>query len=372
MEQVRLGLVAVALGGGAAFVLFVVFVAVSYRRRGSFSPLRALVWTAALVYFWAVWTYTLLPLPDPATARCAGTNLDPLAFLGDIEGAVTRAGGHPVAVLTDPAVLQLTLNVVLFVPLGFFVRVLGGRGTVTAGLVGLAVSGVVELTQLTGVWGLYPCAYRVFDVDDLLTNTVGALLGSVLAVVVPRRHWGRHGVVAPEAARPVTVPRRLLAMVCDWLAFTLVGAGVSVGVQALLLYVLNERATALEGRLATGAGLAVALLLWTVLTLVTGRTVGDAAVRLHYTGGPLPVPAGRALRLLGGVGGYGVLQLAALAGPLAAWAASLSLAFVVTAVVLTLVTAHGRGLPGLLSRQQAVDTRAGRVPLDMTDRTGAP
>ncbi len=352
-----LGIIAVVLGLGAGVVLFVGFVALSYRRRGSFSVLRAIAWAAALVYFWAIWTYTLLPLPDPAAIRCMPTNLDPLAFLDEIGAAVDRAQGRPVAALTDPAVLQITLNVVLFVPLGFFVRVLGGRGVVVAALGGLATSAVVELTQLTGVWGLYPCAYRVFDVDDLLTNTAGAVVGSVLAFVVPRRHWGRNSVVAPEAPRPVTVPRRLLGMVSDWLAFSLLGAGAAVAVQALLLYVLDDRQTALEGRLSTVVGVVVPLVGWLVLALVTGRTVGDLAVRLRYVGSPLPPAAARLLRLAGGVGGYGLLQLVQLSDGAAVWVGPMLAAFPVVAVVATLVTAHGRGLPGLLSRQHLEDSR---------------
>lgn len=57
---------------------------------------------AALVYFWAIWTYTLLPLPDAGDYRCAGVNLDVWAFLSDLGSARS---------LTDPAVLQLALNV---------------------------------------------------------------------------------------------------------------------------------------------------------------------------------------------------------------------------------------------------------------------
>ena len=42
---------------------------------------------------------------------------------------------------------------------------------------GFGMSLFVETTQLTGTWGLYACSYRVFDVDDLMTNTLGAVLG---------------------------------------------------------------------------------------------------------------------------------------------------------------------------------------------------
>ena len=65
-------------------------------------------------------------------------------------------------------------------PLGCFVRMLWGRGVVVSTATGLAVSAMIETTQITGVWGIYPCPYRVFDVDDLLANTSGALLGAVL------------------------------------------------------------------------------------------------------------------------------------------------------------------------------------------------
>ena len=158
---------AIAIGRGVLVgtALFVPFVAVSYRRRGRLTLGRSALWAAALVYFLSIWTYTLLPLPDAAFYACAGVNLDVFAFVDDLRAARS---------VTDFAVLQLALNVLLFLPLGFFLRVLGGRGILTALLVGFGVSLVIETTQLTGVWGIYPCAYRVFDVDDLLMNTLGA------------------------------------------------------------------------------------------------------------------------------------------------------------------------------------------------------
>ncbi len=34
-----------------------------------------------------------------------------------------------------------------------------------------------EFTQLTGLYFIYPSPYRVFDVDDLIMNTLGAIIG---------------------------------------------------------------------------------------------------------------------------------------------------------------------------------------------------
>ncbi|WP_127818819.1 VanZ family protein [Microbacterium sp. CPCC 204701] len=347
-EQVILGGLAVTAGVALAVLLFVPFVALTYRRRGGFGAGRFAVWGAALVYLMAIWTYTLLPLPDPDALRCAGVNLDVGAFVDDIRGALSRVGR---SALTDPAVLQVLLNVLLFVPLGFFVRVLGGRGIPTAVVTGFVVSALVETTQLTGVWGLYPCAYRVFDVDDLLANTCGALLGSLSALLVPRRHWGTPRYPDAEEPRPVTRRRRLLAMLCDILGAWLTALAASVVFQ-LALWALGAHAELRDGSAAGVVGTAAPVLAWLVVVMATGRTVGDLAVQLRYTGGPLPIGLARFLRLAGGIGGY--LVLLALPG---AWGL-VSGVFAVASVTLVLTTPDRRGLPGLASGQRLVDARA--------------
>jgi glycopeptide antibiotics resistance protein len=346
-QQVALGALAIGIGMLAGVVLFVPFVAISYRRRGRLSFGRMLLWIAALVYFWAIWTYTLLPLPDPATIRCVGVNLDVWKFVEDLQTAVHEPGTP----LTHPAFLQLALNVLLFVPLGFFIRVLGGRGILTALFVGLGVSLFIETTQVTGVWGLYPCAYRVFDVDDLLTNTTGAVIGSLLALVVPRRLRGSAKLQDAELPRPVTRGRRAVAMLCDLLGAVIVQATVSIAVQTLLV-VTGHRDLALDGTLASVSGVVVASATWLVVVLVGGRSVGDWAVELRYTGGPLPEPLARLLRWLGGVSGYLLLDL--LAAP---WS-GLSALFAIVSVVLLFTTERGRGLPGVLSVRRLDDARA--------------
>lgn len=315
-----------------------------------------MLWGAALVYFFAIWTYTLLPLPDPSSMRCAGSNLNLFELVDDIRGAAQRAGGSPRAFLSDSAFLQLALNVLLFLPLGFFVRVLARRGILVAFAAGLGISLIVEFTQLTGVWGVYPCAYSVFDVDDLLTNTVGAVVGSILALLVPRRPVSEE----PDAPRPVTRGRRILAMVCDLLAYSLVGIFVSVGIQAALVFTGN-RDVAVETDLAGQVGSIAALAVVGGCVLVSGRTIGDLTVRLRYAGGPAPAVVTRLTRFLGGIGGYALLDQ--LPGPWGFFA----FVFPVASAILTFTTQGGRGLPGLLGAQVLRDSRehgpAGRVEI---------
>jgi glycopeptide antibiotics resistance protein len=351
-DRVVSAVLAMLAGAAVGLVLFVPFVAMSYRRRGGLSLWRLVAWGGFVVYFFAIWTYTLLPLPDPDDIRCVGAITDPGAVIRDVQAAL--ASGDP---LRSPQLLQLVFNVLLFVPLGFFVRVLLGRGLVVTVLIGFAVSLLVETTQLTGVWGIYPCAYRFFDVGDLLTNTAGALVGALLSLVVPRRHRGFARSEDAGDPDPVTRARRLLAMLCDVLGAGVVSVAAGVGVQLVLEYVVRDHAAVVDGSLGAFASTAAPIAVWLVVVLATGRSVGDLAVELRYRGGPLPEPAARVLRFAGGVGGYQLLAL--LPEP---WSI-LSFAFALLAVVLVFTTARGRGLPGILSGRQLTDAREDRRPV---------
>lgn len=345
------GLLAVLAGAVVAVLAFVPFVAISYRRRGGLTLGRTALWAGATVYFWAIWTYTLIPMPESDDYRCRGVNLRPFEFVDDIRTAVAVSGRY----LTDPAVLQVALNVLLFLPLGFFLRVLGGRGILIAGLAGFTISAIIETTQLTGVWGIFPCAYRVFDVDDLIANTSGALLGSVLAYVVPAPHRGARR--APDAAvpRPVTRGRRLLGIACDVVGIGLVGFAVSVFVQAVVGLTLGDAATFSTDDVASLAGTAVSAGLWLVVVLATGRSVGDIATRVRFTDGMLPAWLARPLRFVTGAGAFALLSALPAPWSLAAFALALA------TVALLFVWRDGRGLTGWLGRRRLVDDMSGVV-----------
>lgn len=56
-------------------------------------------------------------------------------------------------------------------------------------LFGVGLTLTVELTQLTGLWGLYACAYRQFNVDDIILNALGVVVGFLVGRVSSK---GRH------------------------------------------------------------------------------------------------------------------------------------------------------------------------------------
>jgi hypothetical protein len=132
-----------------------------------------------------------------------------ISLVGDAWAAV----GFP-AVLTSFAFLQVALNVLLFVPYGFFLHQVARWRALTVVLFGLGTSALIEVTQGTGVFGLYPCPYRVLDVDDLICNTLGAALGALLSVAVARRFAWSHPAPLPDLA-PATLARRVIAAGID-------------------------------------------------------------------------------------------------------------------------------------------------------------
>lgn len=339
-DQAVNALVAVALGLVVALLLFIPVAAVQYRLDGRLGPSDLFVLVTAAIYALALWTYTLLPVPEHGSFACQGRQTELLAFVGDIRRELEVVQGAS-GLLRDPVFLQVALNVVLFLPFGFFVRWILGRGFLVATVLGFATSLLIETTQTTGVWGVYDCAYRLFDVDDLVTNTTGAFLGSVVsAVVIRKRHQRR-----PLPTR-ITAGRRLVGMVCDGLFVVLVGGAAAVGYRAYQHYVAGREYAAI------GTDGVQVLLQWglpglveAACVLALGRTVGELVVSVRAVARrtSLVLPS-RLVKLLTGVGG-----MILLASSDAAWTAAALAAFVVVTLACALLTREHRGLSHLLS-----------------------
>ncbi|MDA3647602.1 VanZ family protein [Saccharopolyspora indica] len=205
-----------------AIVLFLPAAVVTYRRHGVMTSWRTLSFYSFLFYALTAFFMTLIPLPSRVVDVCAKypqmaqPALTPGNTFGDIWKEAGGEVGFSALVLHNPAVWQATLNVALLVPLGVYLRYHFKRGFLTTAAIGLGVSLFFELTQYTGVWGLYACPYRLADVDDVITNTSGAMLGWWLAGPVTR--WLPtldsidDGVLA---RRPVPLGRRVVAFIVD-------------------------------------------------------------------------------------------------------------------------------------------------------------
>ena len=154
-----------------------------HRRFGELHEYRAATKYAFAFALFTAALLTTLPLPEDSAAFCARREAsDSLRFVpfaaiaGAFEEATWRGFG-PAALLKNGALWQVVLNFLMLMPVGFFLRALWGMKLWEALLGGFAVSLFFELSQLTGVWGLADCPYRLFDFDDLWLNALGAGAG---------------------------------------------------------------------------------------------------------------------------------------------------------------------------------------------------
>jgi glycopeptide antibiotics resistance protein len=269
-----------------ALLLFLPVAVVMYRRHGVMTQSRALSFYSLVYYLVTAFCLTIVPLPARTVDVCvryAGLAHPQLA-LGNSVGDVWKEAHHRVTfdalVLHNPAVWQAGFNLLLLVPLGMYARYHFRLGFWPAAGAGFAVSLCFELTQLTGVWGSYPCPYRLFDVDDLAVNTAGALVGWAVAGPLIRRLPTLDALSDRTLARnPVPFGRRLVAWLVD-----VAGLTVMTGVAGLA-------GLAFLGREGLPAVPVIAFLGWfVVVPWMIGATPGKRLLllRLTTTGGGRP------------------------------------------------------------------------------------
>ena len=357
----------IAILGGAFFLASagIFLLAVQYRRHGRLSWRRTITTATAAIYGFGLFSYTMLPLPSSRDEFCrpgvAIPQLVPGRFLDDFKLAIMERGLSGFA--TSFTLWQVLFNIILFMPLGILaVRWLRGN-IITGVLLGFAASLAIELTQYTGIWGLYTCAYRVADVDDLFTNTAGALLGAVIAYLPMFRFLS--GPVEADAAqapaRPVTRARRALANVFD--------AGFTSGA----LFVISAALELLQrlGGMEFGKQwmnfwlpLIVVFFVFWLPSLAPGRaTLGQRCAWLMVAstqGGP--AAAGRALlRSLLGFGGINFLfQISTSMDEISVYPLlnMLAVIYIAISAFYFIFDADHRGLAGKISGTGFIDRRA--------------
>ena len=121
------------------------------------------------------------PLPDRVGMICpinsAAPQLVPFGFMKTFVH-LYRYDASALDWVTNQTIVAAVMNVVLCAVIGAALAPhVAKRRWMLAFGVGLTL--LVETTQLTGAWGLYPCAWRKFDIDDTIMNVFGVAAGWV-------------------------------------------------------------------------------------------------------------------------------------------------------------------------------------------------
>ena len=130
---------------------------------------------------WLLFGQRMMELGSPAAAGGYNLNLIPFKTLKMYFDMVQNTES---AYLLRHAFINLAGNVVVFIPLGYFLPQLWSRlrSVIKTGLLSLALIVVVEIIQY--ITGLGSC-----DIDDLILNMIGVLIGyPAWKMIVKLRH----------------------------------------------------------------------------------------------------------------------------------------------------------------------------------------
>ncbi|EJO5347858.1 VanZ family protein [Clostridium botulinum] len=170
-----------------AFIPYCIF---QYRKHGFVSKYRSFMHVAFVFYIISAFYLVILPLPpqDVVPKFIIRPQLRPFNFIGDFireYNSLINSGYKTIfAVLKNRGFWQVTFNVILLTPLGFFLKYAYHKNLKKTIIIIFCTSLFFELTQLTGIFGIYKYAYRLFDVDDLILNTSGGIIGYYLVPIV--------------------------------------------------------------------------------------------------------------------------------------------------------------------------------------------
>ncbi|WP_313891626.1 VanZ family protein [Psychrobacillus sp.] len=177
-----------------AIFLFVPWLIYTYRKYGYLTISTMIVTFSFIFYFLSALFLVLLPLPatrDTCSMQPPDTayySLVPFTFVKNTfenSGIVFSQPSTYALILKQPSFFQALFNFLLLLPFGVYLRYFlqSKRYWKKAFVYGFALTLFYEITQVTGIYGIYNCPYRIFDVDDLLLNSTGALVGFFLAPI---------------------------------------------------------------------------------------------------------------------------------------------------------------------------------------------
>lgn len=264
-----------------ALAISSVFFIYEYRKYGTFILTRAIVLYSFVFYLLCAYFLVILPLSTKeAVEQMTGPKMELHLF-----ATWEHFRQNTVLVLSDPSTylpamrqsvfLEPVFNLLLIVPFGIYLRYYFRFSFIKTVIASFCLSLFFELTQLSGLYFIYPRPYRLFDVNDLLTNTLGGALGFIIEPVftfmLPTR--ARMDEISYEKGKTVSLTRRLVAYLIDW-GF--------LSVLTFIITLLLQAAFKIGSITSSGGWIFIEVILYFMLVpyLTNGRTLGKRIVRI--------------------------------------------------------------------------------------------
>lgn len=188
MSYIQIIFISVVIFPLLAFLITLPYIIYNYNKYGSILFIRTFLIYIFVFYLLSAYFLIILPLPsiNEVTKLKTEVQLIPFSFVNDIINTVKfdiKDINTYINIFQNPFVYQAIYNLLLTVPFSIFLRYYFDCKFKKTVFMTFLLSLFFELTQLTGLYFIYPHAYRLFDVDDLIINTFGGVFGYLIAPI---------------------------------------------------------------------------------------------------------------------------------------------------------------------------------------------
>lgn len=159
------------------------FILRQYHKFGSISLFKSVVTYLFVFYLICAYFLVILPLPkieEVAQLTTPRMQWIPFHFVVDFmrETSFNIMNPHTyLKAIRESCFFVVIFNILLTVPFGMMQRYYFKCNVKVTVWRTFLLSLFFELTQLSGLYFIYPRGYRLFDVDDLILNTLGGMFG---------------------------------------------------------------------------------------------------------------------------------------------------------------------------------------------------
>ncbi|MDR2354689.1 MAG: VanZ family protein [Clostridiales Family XIII bacterium] len=247
-----------------AALLTLPYAVYSYRKYGAVSAYRSLLLFSMLFYLQCAFYLVILPLPDPSeVAKMTGPYAELTPFR-NVYDFIVKSSFDParpstwLRALRESYFLEPLFNLTLTIPFGVYLAYYFRKSLKKVILFSFLLSAFFELTQLTGLFFLYPRPYRLFDINDLLLNTLGGVCGCLIYTRFLQKLPSKRRIDerSLEKSARVGFVRRLVALLIDSLVILAIdlllglfaGGGVPYSGSLVFFVYYPAFALALRGR----------------------------------------------------------------------------------------------------------------------------
>ena len=218
-----------------AFLFTLPFILHQYHKYGAIHKFRTLIIYSFILYMITIYFLVILPLPSisDVTKPDKIMNLIPFSFVDDFINKSSFIINDPSTYLTalsSSAFYVAAFNILMTIPFGMYLRYYFKFSFKKVFFFSFCLSLFFELTQLSGLYFIYPYPYRLFDVDDLILNTLGGVLGYFIMGIVDNFLPTRDEIdkQAKELGKTVSGLRRITLFFLDMFIFVIFTIFVSI------------------------------------------------------------------------------------------------------------------------------------------------